>query len=115
MTDCLIHSCFYSWCSNVPFAAITSALFVKELPDRETIVKTVSKNLLFYKRFRSIPQGNFWTEVAVDVDRHIIFLEVENHKTLETQLEAIMNQEIPKDKPRWEVGPLLYTCQHGAI
>lgn len=102
MSELMAYGTFPIAAGDVHYA-ITSSLFMKELPGRETVKKIVQDNLLFYKRFRSVPQGSYWNEVDVNLDEHILSITVENQKALERELEVIMNRPIPTNRPRWEV------------
>lgn len=105
MSYLMAHGTFPAAAGEMHFG-ITNAIFVKELPQREALERGIRETLLFYKRFRSIPQGHFWKEVEVSLDNHIKSIEVANDEELQDEMRKVMNCPIPSDRPRWEVGPL---------
>lgn len=86
-----------------PHYAITICGFSDTLPPQDEVINLLVTHLLPYHRFCSIPNGNFWVPVDVQIRDHIHHATVSNQQELLTTIESLVNRPLSRDIPLWEV------------
>ncbi|EER17754.1 conserved hypothetical protein [Perkinsus marinus ATCC 50983] len=80
--------------------------FKADLPDDSAVEKLVKENLLSFVRFSAVPdvKCHGWKMVDVDLADHVFTHDpVKDRQELDTEVDKIINEDLPSDKPLWQV------------